>query len=86
MSQNKESSNKFQNSASSERESAKTISQNGNAGPDRAEYKQNPEKHKQFQDWINTIYSLLKKILVITFGNYIEYLKQLREIAEKPRL
>ena len=68
MDQNKESSDKSQNAASSEEEAAKTISQNGDSEPDRAEYEQNTEKHKQFQDWTNAIYSLLKKILLITFG------------------
>ena len=50
MSQNKESSNKFQDATSSERDAAKIISQNGNPEPDDAEYEQNTEKHRQFQD------------------------------------
>ena len=38
MIQNKESSDKFQDAASSERDAAKIINQNSNPEPDRAEY------------------------------------------------
>lgn len=68
MNQTKETVDESHESSSSEREIAELLRQNGNSESDTAEYKKQKLRHEKLQDWTDTIYSLVNKLLITGFG------------------
>ena len=68
MNQTKETVDESHEASSSEREIAELLRQNGNSESDTAEYKKQKLRHEKLQDWTDTIYSLVNKLLITGFG------------------
>lgn len=68
MKQMKEPLDESLNTSSGEKSAAKDVLENGNAVSGTPEYEKKSNKHEEAQDWIDTVYSALKKVLGITFG------------------
>lgn len=68
MKQMKEPLDESRDTSSGEKSAAKDVRENGNTMSGTAEYEKKSEKHEEAQDWIDTVYSALKKVLGITFG------------------